>query len=139
MLRDYLRVKGWSVQAAAAYLGVSRQRLYAVFADSDRIRLWECAIAGMPPFSSKIAQTLKASRLYKAKPIKPPSAILYKFTVGDVIVCDKYAGIADEGDEGTISGIRGSANSPDILVHMPGGQDWFAFDLFNDYFLTNGK
>ena len=139
VLVDHLRAKGWSVQAAAAYLGVSRQRLYAVFADSDRIRLWECAIAGMPLCTPAIEKSLKKHRNQNAVATQAPPSVLYPFAVGDVVVCDKYAGIADEGDEGTISAIRGAASAPEMLVQMPGGEDWFALHLFNDYFLTTGR
>ncbi|SFV03086.1 hypothetical protein SAMN04489707_11131 [Paenacidovorax caeni] len=58
-LADKLRLKGWSMSSAALYLGVSRQRLYTVFADPGRARLWDCAIEGMPACTPEISQSLQ--------------------------------------------------------------------------------
>ncbi len=140
VLAARLREKGWSIRDAADYLGVSRQRLYAVFADPARARLWECAIAGMPACTPHIAQALKAARKKAAKPAQakaqeaPP-----EFEIGDVVVATKHAGIAEEGEEGVIAGLRGVQSSLTILVRMAGGEDWFAVSDFHAFFATNGK
>ena len=139
VLATRLREKGWSVRDAAAYLGVSRQRLYSVFADPDRIRLWACAIAGMPACTSQLKKLVKGER--KAKPKVParPRYVVPAFEVGDGVVATTYAGIAEEGDEGTIEEIRGQAATLALLVRMPGGEDWFPIKDFNAVFMTNGK
>ena len=139
VLRDALRAKGWSVQAAAAYLGVSRQRLYSVFADSSRARLWECAIAGMPVCTPALTPSLKKRTARPAYLAKTALLAHYPFAVGDVVVCDKYVGFADDGDEGVIAQIRGATDMPELLVRMPGGEDWFGLDTFNAHFLTTGR
>ena len=140
VLAARIREKGWSIRDAADYLGVSRQRLYAVFADPGRARLWECAIAGMPACTPHIAQTLKAARKKAAKPVQekarqaPP-----EFEIGDVVVATKHAGIAEEGEEGVIAGLRGAKETLTLLVRMAGGEDWFAVSNFHAFFATNGK
>lgn len=140
VLAARLRDKGWSIRDAADYLGVSRQRLYAVFADPGRARLWECAIAGMPACTPHIAQTLKAARKKAAKPAQakaqeaPP-----EFEIGDVVVATKHAGIAEEGEEGVIVALRGTKETLTLLVRMPSGEDWFAVSDFHAFFATNGK
>lgn len=140
VLAAQIRDKGWSIRDAADYLGVSRQRLYAVFADPGRARLWECAIAGMPACTPHIAQTLKAARKKAAKPAQakaqeaPP-----EFEIGDVVIATKHAGIAEEGEEGVIAGLRGVQASLTILVRMTGGEDWFAVSDFHAFFASNGK
>jgi len=140
VLAARLREKGWSVRDAADFLGVSRQRLYSVFADPARVRLWECAIAGMPACTHQLKKLVKDER--KTKPKAPPRRPRYvapAFEVGDGVVATTYAGIAEEGDEGTIEGIRGQKASLELLVRMPGGEDWFPSEDFNDCFMTNGK
>ena len=64
LLAEKLRQKGWSITSAALYLGVSRQRLYSVFADPGRARLWSCAVEGIPHFSPQIAELLKSFSLF---------------------------------------------------------------------------
>jgi hypothetical protein len=135
-LAAQLREKGWSVRDAAAYLGVSRQRLYSVFADPDRIRLWACAIAGMPDCTPSLKKQLRAARKAKAP---RPRDVAPVFAVGDGVTATAYAGIAEEGDEGTIEEIRGAATSLELRVRMPGGEDWFPVKDFNAVFMTNGK
>lgn len=139
VLAARLRGKGWSVRDAADYLGVSRQRLYSVFADPGRVRLWECAIAGMPACTPEIAKALKEERRKKPKPLPRPKIEAPAFEVGDVVVAVTYAGIAEEDEEGWIAGIRGQKDSLELLVKMPDGEDWFPIDDFHDLFMTNGK
>ena len=69
-LAERLRTKGWSIRDAAQYLGVSRQRLYTVFEDPGRARLWECAIAGIPQCTQQIKEELRTARAAKLK-LKP--------------------------------------------------------------------
>ena len=134
VLADKLHEKGWSVRAAAQYLGVSRQRLYSVFANSDHARLWDCAISGMPAFTADMQISMTRPRKKKA-----PKHDAQPFSVGDVVVCDKYAGIADDGDEGTITGLRSTKLGQEIEVSMPGGMDWFPLAQFHAHFLTTGR
>jgi hypothetical protein len=136
-LATHLREKGWSVRDAADYLGVSRQRLYSVFADPDRIRLWACAIAGMPDCTPSLKKQLLSAR--KAKAPSKSRDVAPVFAVGDGVTATAYAGIAEEGDEGTIEEIRGAAVSLELRVCMPGGEDWFPIEDFNAVFMTNGK
>jgi hypothetical protein len=138
VLATRLREKGWSVRDAADYLGVSRQRLYAVFADPDRIRLWACAIAGMPACTPELKALVKQARQSRPKVAKPRYEAPV-FAVGDRVAATSYAGIAEEGDEGTIEEIRGQAATLALLVRMPGGEDWFPVKDFNAVFMTNGK
>jgi hypothetical protein len=138
VLATRLREKGWSVRDAADYLGVSRQRLYAVFADPDRIRLWACAIAGMPACTPELKALVKQARQSRPKLAKPRYAAPV-FAVGDHVAATGYAGIAEEGDEGTIEAIRGPADALELRVRMPGGEDWFPIADFNQVFMTNGK
>ena len=135
VLADKLQEKGWSVQAAAQYLGVSRQRLYSVFANSERARLWECAISGMPAFNADMRLNTPQARKKRAR--KPHDTL--PFSVGDTVVCDKYAGIADDGDEGKITSIRTSTQGLEVEVSMPGGVDCFPLAQFHAYFLTTGR
>ena len=94
----------------------------------------------MPACTSEIAQTLKAARKNAAKPVpgkafdSPP-----EFEVGDVVVAIKHAGIAEEGEEGVIAGLRGDKESLTILVRMAGGENWFGVSDFHAFFATNGK
>lgn len=139
-LANKLRQKGWSITNAALYLGVSRQRLYSVFADPDRVRLWECAIEGMPEFTQQIAESLRSLRAQKhrPKPALKPSAQVDEFEVDDEVMCTKYAGIAEEDAHGHIAGLRGSDAKLEILVVMPDGRDWFPRSLFYEHFATTG-
>lgn len=139
VLASRLREKGWSVRDAADYLGVSRQRLYSVFADPRRARLWECAVAGIPACTPEIAKSLKDERRKKPKPLPRPEIEAPTFEIGDVVLAVTYAGIAEEDDEGWITGIRGQKDSLELQVKMPNGEDWFPIDDFNDLFMTNGK
>lgn len=143
-LAQTLGEKGWSVRDAADYLGVSRQRLYSVFADPHRARLWPCAIAGMPVCSPDIKAALSAKRKAKSKPRPSPVARAElptrpEFEVGDVVMATKHAGIADEGEEGTIAAIRGHQASLELLVQASEGEDWFNVRDFHAFFATTGK
>ena len=142
-LAQILRNKGWSVRDAAEFLGVSRQRLYSVFADTNRARLWSCAVAGMPQCSPEIKAALKARRkaVAKPKPSRPPRPTAPprpEFEVGDGVMASKYAGIAEEGHEGFIAALRGQQKDLQILVRMPAGEDWFPVKDFHEFFATTG-
>lgn len=130
----------WSIRDAADYLGVSRQRLYTVFADPCRARLWECAVAGIPACSAEMAKALKDAR--RARPRPAPRAKRVEapaFEVGDGVIALDYTGIAEEGEEGWIAGIRGTNERMELLVRMPRGEDWFQLADFGEVFMTNGK
>ena len=135
LLAAKLRHKGWSISSAALYLGVSRQRLYMVFDDPGRARLWDCAIEGLPEFTPQIAEALRAQR---PKVVPKPAVHIEEFEVGDVLMCTKYAGIAEEDARGHIAQLRGSGATLEILVVMPDGQDWFPRALFYEHFATTG-
>ncbi len=152
-LAEKIRKKGWSVRDAADYLGVSRQRLYSVFADPSRARIWECAIEGLPHCSKAIHEELKDAREkrqqartprdgQRSKPKNPSTelALTLGIEVNDVVIALTYAGIAEEGEEGWIASIRRNATGPELLVCMQNGEeDWFPLDTFNEHFITNGK
>lgn len=145
-LAERLRAKGWTIRDAADFLGVSRQRLYTVFQDPGRARLWECAIAGMPDCTSQMVTELKAKRTPKKKPAAdratfgsqtnaPP-----EFELGDLVSVLKVCGIADEDTEGEIAGIKGSKRGKNLqlLVKTPLGEDWFPEEDFHEYFSCTG-
>ncbi|KLR57299.1 helix-turn-helix transcriptional regulator [Diaphorobacter sp. J5-51] len=142
-LAQALRDKGWTVRDAAEYLGVSRQRLYSVFADPARPRLWGCAVAGMPACTPEIKLALKTGRKAKPKPAPaPPRPVAEQrpeFEVGDVVMATKYAGIAEEGEEGVIAALRGAQVNLELLVQMPDGEDWFPVKDFHACFATTGR
>lgn len=133
-----LRENGWSVRDAADYLGVSRQRLYSVFADPRRARLWECAVAGLPVCTDEIKLALKTERDRKPKPLPRVKIKAPGMEVNDIVICSKYAGIAEEGEEGWIAGLTGKKDALKVMVKMPGGEDWFPLKDFHEYFVTNG-
>ena len=138
VLADRLRQKGWSISTAALYLGVSRQRLYTVFEDPGHARLWDCAVAGIPVYTHEISRSLQELRARRPK--APPRHVVHveEFELGDVVMCTKYAGIAEEDAEGHIAGLRGKGASLEILVVMPDGEDWFPRSLFHSHFATTG-
>lgn len=139
LLAEKLRQKGWSITSAALYLGVSRQRLYSVFADPGRARLWSCAVEGIPHFSPQIAELLKSLRSQRVKQKNTLSKIDYKeFELGDVVMCTKYAGIAEEDEKGHVGGLKGSDQDLKILVVMPNGKDWFPREIFHNHFSVTG-
>ena len=141
LLAERLRDKGWSISNAAIYLGVSRQRLYTVFQDPTRARLWDCAVAGMPSYTPEVAQALQnqISAQRRKAPPKPAVTIeVTEFELGDEVMCTKHAGIADEDAKWYVDGLRGEGPDLQILVVMPDGQDWFPRKLFHEYFSTTG-
>lgn len=138
-LKGRLKAKGWTIMDAADYLGVSRQRLYYVFADPGRINLWECAIEGIPVCTSVIKKSLLAKRQARPKALSRPKAIDTTYQANDEVVAMAYAGIAEEGEKGWIADIRGQKDKMELLVRMPGGRDWFPVHIFEDLFVTNGK
>lgn len=138
LLAERLRSKGWSIRDAAEYLGVSRQRLYTAFKDPDRARLWECAVAGLPECTQEIQRQLKAERQSKPRPPPRPRVVAPEFEVGDEVMATKYAGIAEEGESGSVAGLRGEKDKLEILVRMPDGEDWFPQKLFHQHFATTG-
>jgi len=137
-LANRLRDKGWSIRDAADYLGVSRQRLYDVFGDPARARLWECAIAGMPKCTTEIVQALKEARSKRPKPAPRVKITTVEFEVGDVVMASKHAGICDQGIEGLIAGLRGNGSSLEILVRATDGEDWFPVKQFHEFFAGTG-
>lgn len=137
-LATRLRDKGWNIRDAAEYLGVSRQRLYDVFGDPGRARLWECAIAGMPECTAEIVQALKEARSKRPKPVPREKITAVGFEVGDVVMATKHAGICEEDVQGWIAGLRGSGSSLEILVRVPDDEDWFPEKLFHEFFATTG-
>lgn len=138
-LRVRLQAKGWTVRDAADYLGVSRGRLYAVFADPARPRLWDLAVDNLPVCSPEIAADLKALRQRRPRPVPRGTTTAPGIEVNDVVLAITYVGIAEEGEEGWVSGVRGKGDKLAVQVRMPGGEDWFALADFHDLFITNGK
>lgn len=142
-LTHQLKHKGWTVRDAAEYLGVSRQRLYAVFDDHNRPRLWNCAIAGMPECTDAIRQELAQKRKNKPKVSRTRTAHTHTnrlpFAVGDGVFSLVEIDIAHEGASGWIVGITGQGKDCFIEVSMPDGNDTFSIDDFEDFFQGNGR
>lgn len=145
-LAERLRSKGWTISSAALYLGVSRQRLYTVFEDPHRARLWECAITGMPECSIQLKDELRAKRRARKRvQLKPPPAPASidqapEFEVGDRVVALQPCDVADEGQSATITNLRGSTETNDLALFIEGpeGKDWFPVNYFYVFFGTTG-
>mgnify|MGYP001074140143 CR=1 FL=1 len=138
VLAARLRAKGWTISSAALYLGVSRQRLYDVFSDPARARLWECAVAGIPERTPEINEALKTQRQRRPKAVPRAPIAVTEFELGDEVMTVKHAGIADEDVAGYIEGLRGEGEALEVLVVMPAGQDWFPRKVFHEYFHSTG-
>lgn len=135
-----LREKGWRIRDAADYLGVSRQRLYCVFADPHRARLWECAVEGIPVCTPAMAQALQENRRKKTMSVPEATQAAPEFEVGDgVTAMTEMGSLANEGEEGWIADIHGEKDKQKLLIRLPGGEDWFPVDAFHVSFTTNGK
>ena len=135
-----LREKGWSIRDAADYLGVSRQRLYSVFANPSPARLWQCAVSGIPVCTAAIAQSLRDQRRQRIRQRPAAQSHLPSINVGDGVCALTYVGsIADEGDEGWIVGLRGSSKQLELQIRLSGGEDWFPLSDFHQMFALNGK
>ncbi len=139
-LAERLRRKGWAIRDAAEYLGVSRQRLYYVFGDPSRARLWECAIDGMPVCSPELTAQLRAARAAKPGRNKPTTLVMGEFEIGDEVMATRASGLADEDGTGEIAAIRGTKKGKDlaILVRTDVGEDWFPEVDFHHYFAVTG-
>ena len=143
-LMTELKQKHWQMVDAAFFLGVSRQRLYSALDDPRRARIWDLAITGLPECSDQLARDIRKLRLDRRKNASPspaaaPTSADYGYRVGDVVMAIAYAGIAEDGDEGWIVGIKGATSAPEMLVRMPQGEDWFPLADFERYFVTTGK
>ena len=141
-LAERLRTKGWSIRDAAQYLGVSRQRLYTVFEDPGRARLWECAIAGIPQCTQQIKEELRTARAakLKLKPVREVPVERPEFEVGDEVVAVRSSGLADEDQRAHIVRLRGSQQTKDLqlLVQGPEGDEWLPEKTFRYYFESTG-
>ena len=141
-LAERLRTKGWSIRDAAQYLGVSRQRLYTVFEDPGRARLWECAIAGIPQCTPQIKEELRTARAakLKLKPVREVPVERPEFEVGDEVVAIRSSGLAEEDERAHIVRLRGSQQTKDLqlLVQGPEGEEWLPEKTFRYYFESTG-
>ncbi len=141
-LAERLRTKGWSIRDAAQYLGVSRQRLYTVFEDPGRARLWECAIAGIPQCTQQIKEELRTARAakLKLKPVREVPVQRPEFEVGDEVVAIRSSGLAEEDERAHIVRLRGSQQTKDLqlLVQGPEGEEWLPEKTFRYYFESTG-
>lgn len=141
-LAERLRTKGWSIRDAAQYLGVSRQRLYTVFEDPGRARLWECAIAGIPQCTHQIKEELRTARAakLKLKPVREVPVQRPEFEVGDEVVAIRSSGLAEEDERAHIVRLRGSQQTKDLqlLVQGPEGEEWLPEKTFRYYFESTG-
>ena len=141
-LAERLRTKGWSIRDAAQYLGVSRQRLYTVFEDPGRARLWECAIAGIPQCTQQIKEELRTARAakLKLKPVREVPVERPEFEIGDEVVAVRSSGLADEDQRAHIVRLRGSQQTKNLqlLVQGPEGEEWFPEQTFRYYFESTG-
>ena len=141
-LAERLRTKGWSIRDAAQYLGVSRQRLYTVFEDPGRARLWECAIAGIPQCTQQIKEELRTARAakLKLKPVREVPVERPEFEIGDEVVAIRSSGLAEEDERAHIVRLRGSQQTKDLqlLVQGPEGEEWLPEQTFRYYFESTG-
>lgn len=141
-LAERLRTKGWSIRDAAQYLGVSRQRLYTVFEDPGRARLWECAIAGIPQCTQQIKEELRTARAakLKLKPVREVPVDRPEFEIGDEVVAIRSSGLAEEDERAHIVRLRGSQQTKDLqlLVQGPEGEEWLPEKTFRYYFESTG-
>ena len=141
-LAERLRTKGWSIRDAAQYLGVSRQRLYTVFEDPGRARLWECAIAGIPQCTQQIKEELRTARAakLKLKPVREVPVERPEFEIGDEVVAIRSSGMAEEDERAHIVRLRGSQQTKDLLllVQGPEGEEWLPEKTFRYYFESTG-
>ena len=141
-LAERLRTKGWSIRDAAQYLGVSRQRLYTVFEDPGRARLWECAIAGIPQCTPQIKEELRTARAakLKLKPVREVPVERPEFEIGDEVVAIRSSGLAEEDERAHIVRLRGSQQTKDLqlLVQGPEGEEWLPEKTFRYYFESTG-
>ncbi len=141
-LAERLRTKGWSIRDAAQYLGVSRQRLYTVFEDPGRARLWECAIAGIPQCTQQIKEELRTARVakLKLKPVREVPVERPEFEIGDEVVAIRSSGMAEEDERAHIVRLRGSQQTKDLqlLVQGPEGEEWLPEKTFRYYFESTG-
>ena len=141
-LAERLRTKGWSIRDAAQYLGVSRQRLYTVFEDPGRARLWECAIAGIPQCTQQIKEELRTARAakHKLKPVREVPVERPEFEIGDEVVAIRSSGLAEEDERAHIVRLRGSQQTKDLqlLVQGPEGEEWLPEKTFRYYFESTG-
>ena len=141
-LAERLRTKGWSIRDAAQYLGVSRQRLYPVFEDPGRARLWECAIAGIPQCTQQIKEELRIARAakLKLKPVREVPVERPEFEIGDEVVAIRSSGLAEEDERAHIVRLRGSQQTKDLqlLVQGPEGEEWLPEKTFRYYFESTG-
>lgn len=141
-LAERLRTKGWSIRDAAQYLGVSRQRLYTVFEDPGRARLWECAIAGIPQCTQQIKEELRIARAakLKLKPVREVPVERPEFEIGDEVVAIRSSGLAEEDERAHIVRLRGSQQTKDLqlLVQGPEGEEWLPEKTFRYYFESTG-
>ena len=141
-LAERLRTKGWSIRDAAQYLGVSRQRLYTVFEDPGRARLWECAIAGIPQCTQQIKEELRTARAakLKLKPVREVPVERPEFEIGDEVVAIRSSGLAEEDERAHIVRLRGSQQTKDLqlLVQGPEGEEWLPEKTFRYYFESTG-
>ena len=141
-LAERLRTKGWSIRDAAQYLGVSRQRLYTVFEDPGRARLWECAIAGIPQCTQQIKEELRTARAakLKLKPVREVPVERPEFEIGDEVVAIRSSGLAEEDERAHIVRLRGSQKTKDLqlLVQGPEGEEWLPEKTFRYYFESTG-
>lgn len=146
-LQELILAKGWTIQAAARFLGVSRQRLYQVFKQDAPAGLWVCAVRGLPEASPQLLALATTSRpkkpgqrLHASNPVHNRIAKAGGYTRGDVLIASSYIGeIADEGDEGVIRDIKRVGNFWTFLVRFQRGEDWFPDSYLNDYMAPTGQ
>lgn len=144
-LKSIIHDKGWTMRDAADYLEVSRQRLYSALANKQRPRFWDISIQNLPICTQAIKNELaleragrKRKRPKKSKPSGASDSGNHQVEVDDCVVAISYAGIAEEGDQGWVTSVRGAGASREIEVQMPDGRRWFSLAEFDDYFQTTG-
>lgn len=165
-LAQRIRAKGWTIRDAARYLGVSRSRLYEVFRDPTRPRLWVCAISGLPRYGRHVAAELLAipdPEAADAVRDTAPNDLEAKSTpmragngtydpgpssdsdpngglaVGDIVIATRNYKAINEGDEGVIEGFESLRDERLILVATPNTSLRLTEDSFFDIFAETGR
>lgn len=146
-IRKLIQTKGWNISDAARFWGISRQRLYQVFAQTTPALLWQCAAEGLPVHSPALVKLAKTRPTKKPGHIKPGAGPVRNlvtraagYTLHEILVTTSEIGeIATEGEEGTLSEIKRDGNYWRFLVRFERGEDWFSDYDLNNYMASTGR
>lgn len=164
-LAEQIRSKGWTIRDAATYLGVSRSRLYEVFAMDEPPRLWTCAVDGMPKYAVKAQQEvlrLRANHVPRSRSpserpaLQDPAEIEHAYShvdedfvappevasgleVGDIVIAIARLQMVEPGEEAVITGFEELGEVRLILVQTDTHQIRVVESVFFDFFVETGR